>query len=38
MSQQLREAVNQVHVEGLFAENRMEIAEVDGMSLFRGGQ
>lgn len=36
MSQQLREAANQVQVEGLFAENRMEIVEVDGMKVIRG--
>jgi len=36
MSPQLREADNQVYVEGLFAENRMEVVEVDGMQVIRG--
>lgn len=36
MSQQLREAENQVVVEGLFAENRLEDVEIDGMKVIRG--
>lgn len=36
MSQQLREAANQVQVEGLFVENRMEIVEADGIKVIRG--
>lgn len=36
MSQQLREAENQVVVEGLFAENRLEDVEIDGIKVIRG--